>query len=216
MDVSTIIKLSRRQTATSEGQIDDWAYLDYLNDVYKDIFSRLSINSKKYTRQTYTTDVSAGQSEYIIPKPSETQTWIKLVLGAFLKGEKIKIYDTEISNKLEENRAVKPYGIIRDGSIFIQPTPTEDILQGLVIQGKYIPMDLVMTDTADEIKLPAEYHDVLLAGLNKLIFAEKQIYDKFNFWKQEYEEGVMNTKIEWAFENESWYIVEEPDLSFLE
>ena len=59
MDVSTIINLSRKQTNTSAGQISDTDYLNYLNITYKDIFSRLSVNSKKYTWQSYTTDVIA-------------------------------------------------------------------------------------------------------------------------------------------------------------
>jgi hypothetical protein len=59
MDVSTIINLSRKQTNTSAGQISDADYLNYLNITYKDIFSRLSVNSKKYTWQSYTTDVIA-------------------------------------------------------------------------------------------------------------------------------------------------------------
>jgi hypothetical protein len=59
MDVSTIIALSRKQTSTTAGQISDNDYLTYLNIIYKDIFSRLSVNAKKYTWQTYTTDVVA-------------------------------------------------------------------------------------------------------------------------------------------------------------
>ena len=59
MDVSTIIELSRKQTGTSTGQISDADYLKYLNITYKDIFSRLAVNSKKYTWQSYTTDVVA-------------------------------------------------------------------------------------------------------------------------------------------------------------
>lgn len=74
MDVSTIIDLSRKQTATPIGQISNDDYLKYLNIIYKDIFSRLAVNSKKYTRQSYTTDIVAGQSEYVIPQPSDTQT----------------------------------------------------------------------------------------------------------------------------------------------
>ena len=59
MDVSTIINLSRKQTNTPVGQISDTDYLNYLNITYKDIFSRLSVNAKKYAWQSYTTDVVA-------------------------------------------------------------------------------------------------------------------------------------------------------------
>ena len=59
MDVSTIINLSRKQTNTPISQISDSDYLNYLNITYKDIFSRLAVNSKKYTRQSYTTNIVA-------------------------------------------------------------------------------------------------------------------------------------------------------------
>jgi hypothetical protein len=59
MDVSTIIDLSRKQTSTTTGQISDNDYLKYLNIVYKEIFSRLSVNSKKYTWQRFNTPTVA-------------------------------------------------------------------------------------------------------------------------------------------------------------
>jgi hypothetical protein len=74
MDVSTIISLSRKQTGTTTGQISDNDYLNYLNIIYKEIFSRLTVDSEKYTWQTFATDVIAGQSEYIIPQPDEDST----------------------------------------------------------------------------------------------------------------------------------------------
>ena len=57
MDVATIIELSRKQTGTSAGQISDTDYLKYVNIVYKDIFSSLFTDSKKYTWQTYRSDI---------------------------------------------------------------------------------------------------------------------------------------------------------------
>ena len=131
MDVSEIIMLSRKQTGTSAGQISDSDYLDYLNIVYKDVFSRLSVNSKKYTRQTYTTDVIAGQQEYIIPQPSNTQTGLKLLLDCFYihegKDRRIPLYDTNTSINYHVNENHKPYCVYRDGSVFLYPTPTENI-----------------------------------------------------------------------------------------
>lgn len=216
MDVSTIISLSRKQTATTVWQISDTDYLIYLNIIYKDIFSRLSTASKKYTRQTYTTDVVADQTEYTIPTPVSTQTWLKLVLDVFYKWEKIKIYDSDIRNHETVAEYVKPYGILRDGSIFIYPTPTENIEWWLRMEWKYIPLDLELTDTETYIKLPAEYHNVLVKWLNHLVFGEKQIFDKQQLRENAYLWAIQQIMIEWSFENESGYIVEMSDLSFLE
>lgn len=217
MDVSTIIWLSRKQTSTTTWQISDSDYLTYLNIVYKDVFSRLSVNSKKYTWQTYTTDLIAWQSEYIVPWPTSDQTWLKLVLDVFLNDEKIKVYDTNIDNTIyKEKTQIVPYGILRDWSIFIYPTPTTDTVGWLRMEWKYIPMDLILTDTDAYIKLPAEYHTVLVKWLNSLVFGEKQIFDKQQLWEQYYLWAIQQIQTEWSFENESAYHVEEQDLSFLE
>lgn len=220
MDVSTIITLSRNQTWTTAGQIPDTDYLRYLNITYKDIFSRLSVNSKKYTRQTYTTDVVAGQSEYIIPQPSNTQTWIKLVLDCFYKHEnkdkRIPIYDASINTDYEINKNDDPYWVLRDGSIFIYPTPTTNIAGWLRLEWKYIPLDLTLTNTSDEIKLAPEYHNILVKGLNSLVFWEKQVFDKQQLWESYYNDAIRMMQTEWCFENESGYHVIDPYLWFLE
>ena len=220
MDVSTIITLSRNQTWTTAWQIADADYLTYLNIIYKDIFSRLSVNSKKYTWQTYTTDVIAWQSEYIIPQPSDTQTWLKLILDCFYihewKDKRIPIYDASINIDYEINKNKEPYGVIRDGSIFLYPTPTENITAWLRLEGKYIPLDLTLTNTSDEIKLAPEYHNILVKWLNSLVFGEKQLFDKQQLMEQEYNQAISRMQTEWSMENESFYHVIDPYLWFLE
>ena len=216
MDVSTIISLSRKQTSTTTWQISDNDYLTYLNIVYKDIFSRLSTASKKYTWQTYVTDVVADQTEYTIPAPVSTQTWLKLVLDVFYKWEKIKIYDSDIRDNETVAEYVKPYGIIRDWSIFIYPTPKENIEWWLRMEWKYIPLDLELTDTETYIKLPAEYHNVMVKWLNSYVFGEKQVFDKQQLRENAYLWAIQQIMTEWSFENESAYHVEDADLSFLE
>lgn len=216
MDVSTIISLSRKQTSTTTWQISDNDYLTYLNIVYKDIFSRLSTASKKYTWQTYVTDVVSDQTEYTIPAPVSTQTWLKLVLDVFYKWEKIKIYDSDIRDNETVAEYVKPYGIIRDWSIFIYPTPKEDIEWWLRMEWKYIPLDLELTDTETYIKLPAEYHNVMVKWLNSYVFGEKQVFDKQQLRENAYLWAIQQIMTEWSFENESAYHVEDADLSFLE
>lgn len=220
MDVSTIIDLSRKQTATPIGQISNDDYLKYLNIIYKDIFSRLAVNSKKYTRQSYTTDIVAGQSEYVIPQPSDTQTWIKLVLDCFYKHEnkdkRIPIYDASINIDYEINKNHDPYWVLRDGSIFIYPTPTTSIADGLRLEWKYIPLDLALTDTSEDIKLAPEYHNILVKWMNSLVFGEKQVFDKQQLRESYYLQAINQMQTEGCFDNESGYHVIDPYLWFLE
>ena len=218
MDVSNIITLSRNQTGTPAWQIADADYLNYLNIIYKDIFSRLSVNSRKYARDSFTTDVNAGQAEYILPQPWEDSTGLKLVLAAFLNGKKIPLYDSSLYNSYQDvtdpKRHEKPYGILRDGSIFLIPIPKED--GELYVEGKYIPLDLELTTPSDEIKLAPEYHNILVKGLNSLVFWEKQVFDKQQLRESYYLQAIQQMQTEGCFENESGYLVIDPNLSFLE
>lgn len=218
MDVSTIITLSRDQTWTPAWQIADSDYLTYLNIIYKDIFSRLSVNSKKYAWDYFNTQVNAWQDEYILPKPSEDSTGIKLVLTAFLDGKKLPLYDSSLYTSeqdiVDPHFHEHPYAILRDGSIFLVPIPKKDGY--LHIEWKYIPLDLELTTDSDEIKLPHEYHNIMVKGLNSLIFWAKQVYDKQQLWEWYYRDGIQQIQTEWCFENESAYHVEDAYLWFLE
>ena len=216
MDVSTIIALSRKQTSATSGQISDADYLKYLNIIYKDIFSRLVVDSKKYAWQSFDTPVYAWQWEYVLPQPDEDSTWLKLVLKVYYNKKEIPIYDTSLydSDKEITDKNTKPYCIIRDGSLFLVPVPDKD--WELYIEGKYIPLDLILTNTSDEIKLPAEYHNILVKWLNSLVFWEKQIFDKQQLWEWYYQNGIKQIQVEWSMENESAYHVEDAYLWFLE
>ena len=218
MDVSTIINLSRDQTGTPAWQISDTDYLNYLNIIYKDIFSRLSVNAKKYAWQSFVTEVNAWQSEYILPQPSEDSTGLKLVLTAFLDWKKLPLYDSSLYDSERDITNPKvyehPYWILRDGSIFLIPIPKKD--GNLYLEWKYIPMDLELTNTSDEIKLAPEYHNIMIKWLNSLVFWAKQVYDKQQLWEWYYQQWVQQIQTEWCFENESAYHVEDPYLWFLE
>ena len=220
MDVSTIIWLSRKQTSTTTWQISDNDYLTYLNIVYKDVFSRLSVNSKKYTWQTYTTDIVANQSEYILPNPtSDTDNGgMKVLLNVFYDKKKIPVYDTSLYNDYKDltDKNNKPYWIIRDGSIFIIPIPDKSITWGLVIEWKYIPVDLSLSSTSDDIKLPPEDHNIIVKWLNSMVFWEKQIFDKQQLREWYYQSAVKQMQVDGCFDNESWYHVEDAYLWFLE
>lgn len=204
MDVASIISISREHTNTSVWQISDVKYLEYLNIVYKDVFSRLTTKSKKYTRQTYTTALVDWQSEYVIPKPTVSSTGIKLILDCYVDygswDVKARIYDSDIQEITDVNN---PYIIQRDGSVFLYPIPWT---WTLTVNWKYIPIDLELLDTESNIKLAIEYHDVLIDWLNMRVFWHKQLFDKQAIMKGNYAEWVKRIKEEWAMDVESYYV----------
>ena len=151
-----------------------------------------------------------------MPRPDSSSTWLKLVLKVFYNNKDIPIYDTSIYENEKDltDKNNKPYSILRDWSIFLIPIPDKD--WELRIEWKYIPMDLLLTDTAEEIKLAPEYHNILVKWLNSLVFGEKQIFDKQQLREWYYQQWIKQIQVEWSMENESAYHFEDPYLWFLE
>lgn len=216
MDVSKIISISRKQTSTSSSQIADVDYLDYLNIVYKDIFSRLTVNDKKYTWQRYTGNLVANQSEYTIPAPTSLLTGLKKVLNIYVNywdwEIEAKIYNTAQGNDSEYVDYNHPYVVKQDGSIFLYPKPLTAVTGGLRTEWTYIPLDLTLLTTSASIKLAPEYHDIMINGLNAYVFGEKQLFDKQQLQKTYYDEWVIRMQTEWAIDIESGYEVTQSEI----
>lgn len=207
MDVSTIIEKSRVQTSTNVTQKTDAKMLADLNEVYKDIFSRLAVKSKKYARDYFYTDLIEGQNEYVLPKWSTTDVWVKRVLKVGVKEENelvnYPIFDTSVRD--DDNWDGKPYCINRDWSIFLYPTPKKSVEWWITIQAQYLPVDLAMDSTTADIKLPPEYHNILLIWLNMYCFGDKQMIEKKIQTEQEYENALARATSEGWADIEDWY-----------
>lgn len=225
MDVSVIISKSRIQTGTSVWQKSDALMLTDLNIVKDTIFSALWVVSKKYARQQYNpTTTVVGQSEYILPAPSAVDNGLKRLLRVDIKynsssdWKQCKVYDT---NPTSEDLSLytdtnAPICIQRDGSIMVYPAPTEAIANGIKIEWSYIPKDMELNTTSDQIKLKPEDHKILLYGLNAWNFADKQLFDKEAVHQAKYDLAMKTLISQWAGDIEDWYQEVMPDLSELE
>lgn len=223
MDVSSIISISRKQTwGTSTSQVSDASYLEYLNIIYWDIFSRLSTKSKKYARDLYSpTAIVSGQNEYTLPKEdiSESETGLKRVLRVDVKytstSNRVKcwVYDSSpIQTELTDyDNKEAPIVIQRDWSYFIYPALT-DTGWSIRVEWAYMPLPLTLATTSKSIKLKNEYHDVMINWINMYVFGEKQLFDKQQLMKGLYEEWVAKIISEWAMDMESGYEVTQSDI----
>ena len=214
MDVSAIIEKSRIQTSTNVTQKSDAKMLADLNTVYKDVFSRLAVKSKKYARDLFTTDLVKDQSEYILPIRWATDAGIKRVLKVEVLDKDgyidYPIFDTSV--RIDDEWDGKPYCINRDWSIFLYPAPKEDKAGWLRIQGQYMPIDLLLTSLSADIKLPVEYHNILLLWLNMYCFGDKQMVEKKQESMQEYEVALSRLWEEGWADIESWYETKQEDI----
>lgn len=209
MDVSKIIAKCRTQTGTSVWQKSDELMLQDLNLVYKEIFSRLSTKSKKYTWNTFTTDTIVWQNEYIAPKDDNEDTWLKRLLKVSVKYNDgyvpCKMFNKSVAIDENYDNENAPYCLVRDWSIFIYPAPKTAITDWIVVEWQYVPLDLLLDTTSEDIKLNNEYHDILLSWLNMWTFWDKQLFDKKAVCKQEFEEWFARMVEEWWADIESWY-----------
>ena len=120
------------------------------------------------------------------------------------------MYDSSIPLDSSYTNTEAPYFINRDDSIFVYPAPTVAVENGVMVEWQYLPLDLSLTTTSENIKLARENHDLLVLGLNMWNFGDKQLFDKQWAMKALFEEWMQRLLQEWSSDIESWYIEETP------
>lgn len=203
------------------GQASDAQYLERLNIVQDNIFSKLWTVDKKYAWTYYVSDLVKDQEEYTLPMEFVDQLkrypWLKRLLKVYVDYgnwyKRAKIYsDTAIENYSKE----EPIASNIDGSIFLYPTPTEDKEGWIRLEWTYIPYPVKIDDESEDLKLPREYHDLYVLWLNKLAFTSKQLYDKEWIMEQKYQFRLEQLLREWVRDIDSAYMEQTPDLSYFE
>mgnify|MGYP003581758195 CR=1 FL=1 len=224
MKVADLIKQSRIQTNTSTGQVSDAEYLERLNIVQDNIFSKLGTVNKLYAWTFYTSDSVAYQNEYTLARetidPSGSYPKLKRLLRVFVDYKdgykKAKVYTEAPFDVLDYKDYNNPIAINMDDSFFIYPAPYQSKADAIRIEGTYIPYPLELTDEDEDIKLAREYHDLYIYGMNKFAFASKQLFDKEWLMEQKYQFRLEQLLREWARDIDSAYMEQIPDLSYFE
>lgn len=181
-----------------------------------------------YFNDIYFTDLIAWQNEYTIPQSNATDWGVLLIerpeaklkstddYRSLLKSQTKPWYATDYISDKEYN----PFYQIRWGSIFIYPTPTENITNGLRIEAKTNLPDI--TTSSIEADMYGEHTE--LRDFIQLI-ADWVVVDLYastrNYTDKQYAEAEYNTSIQemiktiWGRSNIVWYETQ-PDLSHLE
>lgn len=81
-----------------------------------------------------------------------------------------------------------PFYFARDKSIFIAPTVTT-VTTGK-ISGNYRPLDLTMSDSTTEIKIPLLYTYILADGICADYWTSQGKYDQANVFEARFQEGM--------------------------
>lgn len=197
MNVSSIYSLARILSYTSSSQTwvsDDATLQIFANLVYHDLENTIvSQVNEDFFYNEWTDNIVSGKREYLLPIKSWTKAWLKKLLS-------VSIYKTSNDvdyTKLEENRLTNlPYDVnkydgeqeffyIADNSVFIYPTPTENITKGIKVYGVSNLWDIETWWDETTVKIPVEYHDLIAQWMTQYIFQAQ--------WKTNESLSALNT-----------------------
>lgn len=201
MDMASIFALARRRAWWIS--ISDANLLPYANIVYKKIQNALirKVN-EKYFYDILTADLVAWQSEYNLKNSSWTVVGIKKLITTNVKRNTTDTYFTKLDNSstnlskqsIDEQQVEPdqwPFVEIKDGSLFIYPAPTENVVWGLKVEAIVSLLDLEVDSTEWEI-FPynselIDYHEIISSWIAAEIYRELKLREDYSSAKQLFE-----------------------------
>lgn len=192
----------RRKTTSNTTSYPDTSVLQDLNVRYKRACSAVTGKVQDFFFTWGFSPTVLGQNEYTIEKftfPDDTTRDIVSIKSVSVKFKSDQDYyklDKWDFNGLDYDFANyadwggKPFYFIQDTSIFIAPNPIEAVSDGLKIYGNYRPLDLTLSDSTTEIKIPLFYTDFLAYGAIAEYWNEQMREDKAQAYEQMYEKGL--------------------------
>lgn len=135
----------------------------------------------------------ANQNEYVILETETSPNYrINRVNKVSLKygtGDSYFTPATRISPKdfvndsdwYEVNQSQStPVYYVADNSVFLFPTPDENVTSGLKLEVILQPVDLTISSTEDEVVIPPRFHKVIIQGMRQRIYAGRQLLNEEN------------------------------------
>ena len=222
MDVSTIYNLSRKLTWSDSIQMPDNTLELFLNIVYHDIEKEITSRvNEDFFYNEWTTNTISWQREYVLPVKSWTTAWLKKLLSVSLKlnssadytqlkEERITNYNYDI-NKFSN---LQQFYYIADNSIFIYPVPTENITEWVKLYWISSLWDIQTWWNETTIKIPIEYHDLIVLWMKQYIFDAKNMINEKNDALAQYK-NAKELMVATLSDRNLWPMISElPDLSF--
>lgn len=210
-------------------QCSDSQALRYLNRIRRWIIERIKELREWYFYQEWTANTSVvWQSEYTIPVRTSQVDWCNKLTWVSVKYKStdtdfIKLVPQVITNLdkdlkwYEDNTPPiewQAFFLVNDNSYFIYPAPTEALVDSIIVYWIADPIDVVSWWTEASIRLPLEYHDLLILWMKYLylwsrwvdfVWAKNDALVEFN---NELNRALMwlSDRIDTTFESEMPYI----------
>jgi len=203
MTVAQIIDLLRKQCYVEVSQMDDAELLMYINLSYHDIENTITTKvNESFFYQRRKTNVVDWQGEYTFEPSTATTQWFKKITQIEIKRtneqeyfskiphESIQLFDS--AKDVLEALTPASWGFfdLKDSSLFIYPTPSEDVNQWLVVWGIVNLIDLTVTDVETDI-FPdhsdiRQFIPMLVMWAKPYVYQARGLIDLKNDAKNEY------------------------------
>ena len=192
----------RRRTFSNSVSYPNADALIDLNVRYRRVITAITSKVQDFFWTWGSSDTTTTQNEYTIDtftfgdtferdiisidsvavKFRASNDYYKLNKGAF------SALDFDFSNYTDW--AGDPFYFVNDTSIFIAPNPLENVTGGLRIYGNYRPLDLTLSDSTSEIKIPLLYTYILAEGMCADYWMSQGKYEEANVFEARFEQGI--------------------------
>ncbi len=194
MNISKIFQITREQTWVNESSFSDTQLLDYLNLVYVDLVNSITTINENFFYDNYITNIVSEQNEYSLP--DELKKILCVSIKYSTNDDFIKLQEKNFSSLNQDTQYYKSnqsksgaFFVIADNSIFVYPCPEKDVLDWLKIDWISKVDNLLITSSEIDIKLPKEYHNILILWLKQYIYSglwkDEKSYNSKQFYEQE-------------------------------
>jgi|13_taG_2_1085334.scaffolds.fasta_scaffold16025_2 hypothetical protein len=202
--MSTPLEIVTKGCALANTQYADYPDLSTpindLNDGYKDFIDDMKRLLKERRFWTYATEDSVvDQSEYNIETfDAGGQTFditqIEEVMVKYsdstyytlLKRQDVKSLPKGEDWYADNQPKTDPFYNIRDNSVFVFPKTTEVVSQGIKFNVLYDPVELLIGDTEDAIKIPKRFHRILEQFICARVFQLQGKMQEYQIAEQKY------------------------------
>lgn len=185
MNLRQIIDRALRLTHTNINDYVDAQSVEDSNLVYQEIVDEIENNvDEDFFWDIWEVDTVIDQSEYVIEKlwVSPNDLDIRKVNKVFIKYDTNATYHTQARflnpSALDRDLAFfedtqptsDPFWYIQDKSIFVYPTSSEVVTDGLRINVIHAPADLDINSAETDIEIPVQFHKVIATGIKQYIY----------------------------------------------
>ena len=190
MTLAEIYTMSRLNTGTTSTNLIDATLLTLTNVTYRELINIITSRvNEDFFYDEWTFDTVANQREYTFPVRTASVAGLKKLISVGIKYATTDDYyrittPTKFSNLssdptyyVENQTNTKPFFTVADKSVFIYPAPTTAITGGWLLYGISDPIELQAGATEAQIKIPVDYHQLIVLGNEYKIYKSRQLPD---------------------------------------